>query len=251
MNPSKEWLRVCDSYAKLKGISYQKAQILAAVLFFRREVCDVPLEGDYDEFEALLHDLKPAKGRWVKAETKKKTQGVVRPDDDPTCYTFRQFWDDYQYKVGIQETMAIWRKLTEGDRELIKEHVPGYVLSTTTSKVKEPVFRPRRKGPDRYLNSKVWKDAAEPVQEKLAPALIAWIIDDLTIESSYPLIPDPILLHSAISPLVIETDAHRRKFHNIVREYYDKFPQFGGTLAKAVGTGDFLRMWKESGGELN
>ncbi len=103
-------------------------------------------DGKYIYNEQLLaiykEDLKNRK------KITKKQLGTI---DGLINYSFDQFWNDYGKKVGSQERLIPkWLKLSDKERELIREHIPKYIL-----------FNPEkqwRMKPERYLNDKGWLD---------------------------------------------------------------------------------------------
>lgn len=74
-------------------------------------------------------------------------------------YSFDEFWNDYDKKVG--EKGKIERKfkaLTDKDKLNIKEHIPKYKRSQPDKQF--------RKNPETYLNNKSWNDEIIMPQEK-------------------------------------------------------------------------------------
>ena len=70
-------------------------------------------------------------------------------DNERTCYSFIEFWDTYQKKVGRKKSEAKYKKISEDDRKKIKDTLAYYVKST------ELKFR---KDPCTYLNGEHWND---------------------------------------------------------------------------------------------
>ena len=67
-----------------------------------------------------------------------------------TCYSFDDFFQDYDKSIGKKEAEAKYKSISEHDRNLIKEHLPLYVKSTPDKKF--------RKAPTFYLNGECWND---------------------------------------------------------------------------------------------
>jgi hypothetical protein len=100
-------------------------------------------------------DMSPFEGRWVSS---KKTKGKIRPSNDPTCFTFSEFWDMYGFKKGSRaDTERIWQKYGETERAAVKGALPAYLNSTTTYGGKQETFIPMRAYPATYLNGKYWQ----------------------------------------------------------------------------------------------
>jgi dihydroneopterin aldolase len=78
-------------------------------------------------------------------------------DNERTCFSFIEFWDAYQKKVGRKKSEAKYKKISESDRKKIKDTLDYYVKST------EVKFR---KDPYTYLNGDHWNDEIiTPVEE--------------------------------------------------------------------------------------
>jgi hypothetical protein len=64
-------------------------------------------------------------------------------------YSWDQFWNDYDKKVGsVERLVPKWIKLSDKERQLIREYIPKYKLSTPDKKY--------RKNPETFLNQKGW-----------------------------------------------------------------------------------------------
>lgn len=64
--------------------------------------------------------------------------------------TFEDFWNLYDYKVGLETTQKKWKLLNQKEKELIMDYLPHYKLSTPDKKF--------RKHPSTFLNQKTYKD---------------------------------------------------------------------------------------------
>lgn len=75
--------------------------------------------------------------------------GVGEKEKDE--YSFDQFWNDYDKKVGDKEKLKRkWDKIKESDKLLIKFHILKYKISEPNKKF--------RKNPETYLNNHSWND---------------------------------------------------------------------------------------------
>ena len=70
---------------------------------------------------------------------------------------FDEFWKLYKKKIEKAKCIEKWNKLKNTDRELIIKHIPVYEKSLSDIKY--------LKNPTTYLNSKMWLDDFEEVQE--------------------------------------------------------------------------------------
>jgi hypothetical protein len=161
---NKDWLNKCEAFANTACIPEARA-IQLSVLIWANKNCG-PIEdfdsAKYNDFALILEGSSPWPGKFVKSADRKKVKGVPRLDTDPTCYTFQEFWKDYGYKTGKPGSEEIWALYDEAKRGRIKDHLPGYVLKTTTSKAKAEYgeFKPARAMPQSYLRDKdckYWK----------------------------------------------------------------------------------------------
>ena len=76
-----------------------------------------------------------------------------------TIYSFDSFWNEYGKKIDTAKCKEKYSKLSETDREKIKNTLPSYLANTTDIKF--------RKNPLTYLNGKCWLDEVkEPVKEE-------------------------------------------------------------------------------------
>ena len=101
--------------------------------------------------------LNGSKGGRPKKEIKKpygkptKNHSEDENEDVNSIYSFNEFWNDFDKKVGDRKKIEIkYNHISESDRILIKEHIPKYKESQP-----EKQFR---KNPETYLNNKSWND---------------------------------------------------------------------------------------------
>lgn len=64
--------------------------------------------------------------------------------------SFDRFWNDYEKKVGKQNTLKEWKKLNDSERQKAIDQIPSY-------KAYQPDVR-FRKDPERYLKQKLFND---------------------------------------------------------------------------------------------
>lgn len=86
------------------------------------------------------------------------TNKELTKKESKSVYAFDGFWDDYDDKKERSECEKKWNKLSEDDKELIKEFIPIY-------QAHEP-DKQYRKNPLTFLNSEIWKDDWEAYPPK-------------------------------------------------------------------------------------
>ena len=78
---------------------------------------------------------------------------------------FEKFWNLYDKKVGKENCIKLYTKLSESDRTLILAHLEKYIPSTPDPKY--------RKDPATYLKGKHWQDEIIPYKQKTSNNHIA------------------------------------------------------------------------------
>lgn len=108
----------------------------------------------YDNYQ----DLENSKGK-LKGKQKANELPNGLPSELPTTkeykenkeeYSFIDFWNDYDKKVGLQKVKLIWNKLSIENKLKIRVHIPKYKEATPNKKY--------RKDPQGYLNQGKWED---------------------------------------------------------------------------------------------
>lgn len=77
-------------------------------------------------------------------------QNPDESSESETCYSFDDFWDDYDNKKERMKCEGKWKNISESNRKLIKGFIPVY-------KAHQPDYR-YRKNPSTFLNNEIWKD---------------------------------------------------------------------------------------------
>jgi hypothetical protein len=116
-----------------------------------------------DEFmDDQNYAFTPTTGTWVHG-SRRKTRSALRPDADPTCYSFEQFYADYGYKRDKHTAAQLWRKLTEKDRVAIKRALPMYKEDSLVKgeQAEKGVFIPHRQLPSTFINKRTWMSYEE------------------------------------------------------------------------------------------
>lgn len=89
----------------------------------------------------LLNHEPPAKA---------KKSGDDIPDDSDSCYPFERFWNDYGKKIEVQKCRRKYAKISEEEREVIRERLPEYIRNTPEIQY--------RKNPSTWINNRCWLD---------------------------------------------------------------------------------------------
>jgi len=97
-----------------------------------------------------------AKRREESRIEEKKREEITAFAEVSVWPTFEDFWDKYDKKVGKPKSILYWKKINQGGREKIMQHLERYVPGV------EQKFR---KDPERYLKYECWND--EIITEKL------------------------------------------------------------------------------------
>lgn len=72
-------------------------------------------------------------------------------------YSFENFWDDYDKKIGNKEKLSrLWDRLPDADKLKIKAYIPRYKAAKPDKQF--------RKNPQTFLNNKGWED--ETIESK-------------------------------------------------------------------------------------
>ena len=237
---SKDWLNKCAAYANTSDIPEARAIQLSVLLWVNQNIGAIEDfdSAKYNDFSLILEGCKPFTGRWVKSEERKKTKGAIRPDDDPTCYTWAEFWDDYGKKKSTKESKLAYSKLGEEDRAEIKRTLPFYLADT-------PDLQYRLLGAT-YVNSRRWEDYAgknyigAEVDQKNLDGLFA----KLKINLGYQIAPDKKDLSSSLEEFKASVDKfEERHLVNAIQEFYDDKGPYAGKLAGVLRSQDFRQYY--------
>lgn len=91
------------------------------------------------------------------------SENTIHSGGEPpvTAFSFEQFWKEYGKPTDRAKCEAKYRKLSETDRELIKDRLPAYAAATPDTQY--------RKNPLTWLNGRCWQDEpAQPEERKCA-----------------------------------------------------------------------------------
>lgn len=91
----------------------------------------------------------------TKEEAKAKKEEEAKPEPEETAIaevcvwpTFLDFWDKYDKRVGKPKAEICFKKINQGAREKIMQHLDEYIL----------VEKQYRKDPERYLKAEAWNN---------------------------------------------------------------------------------------------
>lgn len=80
-----------------------------------------------------------------------ENENVIEVDNEVEIWpTFENFWDKYSKKVDRPKCEAKWKKISQGAREKIMNHLDVYIPSTPDVKY--------RRNPSTYLNNESWNN---------------------------------------------------------------------------------------------
>jgi len=88
-------------------------------------------------------------------EKKNKKDNITHSANTQTCYSFEEFWKEYGKKVDKARAFPLFNKLSEQDRQAIKETLPSYIAKHSEKQY--------RKYPATYLKGRCWEDDLEDI----------------------------------------------------------------------------------------
>lgn len=118
-----------------------------------RGIFPQPLDIHPPQVAASCSESPPETETKQKQETESETETNEPADEAPPMTvwpSFEDFWDAYDKKVDKPKCEKKWKKINQGAREKILEHVPLYVGATPDPKY--------RKNPLTYLSNESWND---------------------------------------------------------------------------------------------
>jgi hypothetical protein len=83
-----------------------------------------------------------------------------------TCFSFNEFWSVYPNKVGKKTCEAKYKKISEPERQKIKDTIQKFISHKPFDSYTHP-------NPETYINQKRWEDEIAP-QTKQPEKLIIW-----------------------------------------------------------------------------
>lgn len=91
---------------------------------------------------------------WDEFSEVAEAEKVLKKHDLPQIveeYSFEDFWDDYDKKVGSKpKLLKKWAKISKKDKQKIREYIPLYKAAQPDKKY--------RKNPETFLNNESWND---------------------------------------------------------------------------------------------
>ena len=121
--------------------------VLDEKIYGKREVSERSIVAKRKVSETLP---TPSTSQKKGKEKKRKENTIAHFDNAGTCFSFNEFWESYEKKKDRYKAEKIYNKLPEQDRQVIKDTIALYVLSTPEIKF--------RKFPCTYLNNRSWED---------------------------------------------------------------------------------------------
>lgn len=101
----------------------------------------------YDKYQS------EGKQKANEGQTKGKRRATTNNDnnDNKELYSFDEFWDDYDYKKGLEAAKKAWKKLNDSEKIKIKETVKAFKAHKPFKDYNHPL-------PASYLNGKRFND---------------------------------------------------------------------------------------------
>jgi hypothetical protein len=94
----------------------------------------------------------------IQLKDKEEEEEEEKEEIKYSVFSFEEFWNLYEKKVGKPNSKALFEKTTETERKLMKEYIPKY-------KIHKPDLQ-FRKDPERFLKYKVWEDEIPTVSKQ-------------------------------------------------------------------------------------
>mgnify|MGYP000879211411 CR=1 FL=1 len=105
-------------------------------------------------FGQRVHDDSADMLYWEDFPEVEEARKVLAKHDLPQIveeYSFEDFWDDYDKKVGSKpKLLKKWAKISKKDKQKIREYIPLYKAAQPDKKY--------RKNPETFLNNESWND---------------------------------------------------------------------------------------------
>ncbi len=104
---------------------------------------------NYDAYQSDGTTDSTTDGRQTDINKKNNNENNIYSSND--VYSFENFWDDYDKKVGDKtKIVKLWSKISDGDKLKIREYIPRYKKAQPDKRF--------RKNPQTFLNNKSWND---------------------------------------------------------------------------------------------
>lgn len=107
-------------------------------------------ENTGSEFEIKEEKKKVAAKKKSKRSFVDENGNVKYPEREGTCYTFNDFYNDYDKKIDKDDVYDLFEKTTESERAIIKDHVQEYKRAQPDKQY--------RTNPTGYLRKKKWNN---------------------------------------------------------------------------------------------
>jgi hypothetical protein len=135
-----------EAICKLCNITPEEWQIYRAKVLNKFVQTD-----DGFMYNKVLLDVWHEEQAKEKKETKKARTEQISAIGGLIAYTFDEFWNDYDKKVGSKDRiLPKWLKLTDDERERIRQDIPKRKAAQPNKQ-----YRPN---PETYLNGKLWNN---------------------------------------------------------------------------------------------
>lgn len=155
---SKKIIKSEDDFIKIEFLDEQMDGIIetsekrrAAVLKRWNKVKQKDTSVLQDDTSVLQNDTDKSREDKIREEE-------IKEDNNKSIFSFSDFWQCYPKKVGKTICEKKYNKLTEKDRELIKNSIDKFVKHKPFKDYVHP-------NPQTYINQKRWLDEIEEVKE--------------------------------------------------------------------------------------
>jgi len=149
-----------SSWAKRWGVTKDKARNFFVLLekdnMITREnvvkstritVCN------YNSYQDVSHANQTQTKRKLNTNNNDNNENNISYTNSNENYTFQEFWNDYDKRVGNKEKLAkLWSKISDDDKQKIKIFIPRYKAAKPDKQY--------RLNPEKFLIDKRWNDEA-------------------------------------------------------------------------------------------
>lgn len=98
----------------------------------------------------LKHGLKQVQSIVSIDKPNNKEPNNKEPNNKECVYSFKDFWNDYEKKIGLNKSKPKFEILSDKNKLLIKDYLPKYKAAQPNKKF--------RKNPEVFLNNESWND---------------------------------------------------------------------------------------------
>lgn len=150
------WLMECVKAGIIRKYSVDEKDYIQILGFDQRlrlmksKFPSPPENAEFNEpsNDCQVSDKRPLETKRNEVETEVETETNSAIAEVCVWPTFLDFWDKYDKKVGKPKAELLFKKINQGAREKIMQHLDEYLL----------VEKQFRKDPERYLKAEAWNN---------------------------------------------------------------------------------------------